>query len=112
MAEQQHQQSLQQTVKVAVRRNGRQEQQQLFLAPVSSSFALKVLEEDYGPGRLRLEVNDAVVPPTTLALQPSERYVYDVSAGVCGPSLALGRCVSVLQTPLQPTVHRQPCAAA
>jgi hypothetical protein len=108
MAEQQQQQSQGQqvqTVKVVVRQQGGQEQQRVFMTPVPSSFVEHKLEQQYGPGKLCLEVGNAVLAPTE-ELQSSERYIYDVFAGVCGPSRALGRRVSVLQqTPQQPTVH-------
>jgi hypothetical protein len=117
MAETQQQQQQQQvqTVKVTVRQQGRQEQRELFETPVEtpvvSSFVETMLERVYGPGVLRLESSNAVLAPTR-ALQPAEGYVYVVSAGVCGPPVAPGHRVSVLQAPNQPTVHRQPCVAA
>jgi hypothetical protein len=94
------------TVKVAVRRQGGQEQQELFTAPVPSSFAWEVLQQQYGPGELCLclEGSNVVLGPT-VELQATERYVYNVLAGVWGPPLALGHHVSVLQTPHQRTVH-------
>jgi hypothetical protein len=102
--EQQHVQVTVPTVQVTVRQQGGQELQELFEAPVLSSFVDHKLEQLYGPGALRLEGSNVLLAATR-ALQPAERYIYIVSAGVCGPLLALGCRISVLQTPLQPTVH-------
>jgi hypothetical protein len=94
----------QQQVQVTVRQQGGQELQELFETPVLSSFVDHKLEQLYGPGALRLEGSNALLAATR-ALQPAERYIYIVSAGVCGPLLALGCRISVLQTPHQPTVR-------
>jgi hypothetical protein len=83
-------------VQVTVQKQGGQELQELFETPVLSSFVDHKLEQLYGPGALRLEGSNALLAATR-ALQPAERYIYNVSAGVCGPSLALGRRISVLQ---------------
>ena len=84
------------TVQVTVRQQGGQELQELFRTPVNSSFAREQLRQLYGPGALRLEASNAVLAATE-ELQPAEAYVYQVSAGVCGSSLALCHRVSVLQ---------------
>mgnify|MGYP001808044961 CR=1 FL=1 len=84
------------TVQVTVRQQGGQELQELFRTPVNSSFAREQLQQLYGPGALRLEGSNAVLAATE-ELQPAEAYVYQVSAGVCGSSLALCHRVSVLQ---------------
>jgi hypothetical protein len=84
------------TVHVTVRQQGRQVQQVHFQTPVDSSFVDHKLEQLYGPGALRLEGSNTVVAASR-ALQPSESYTYELSAGVCGSSLALCHQVSVLQ---------------
>jgi len=94
----------QQQVQVTVRQQGGQELQELFETPVLGSFVDRKLEQLYGPGALRLEGSNALLAATR-ALQPAEHYIYIVSAGVCGPLLALGCRISVLQTPHQPTVR-------
>lgn len=80
-----------QQLQVAVRRQGGQEQQELFEAPVPSSYVEHKLEQKYGPGALCLEGSNVMLAPA-LTLQPSQRCVYDVFGGVCGRRW-LGRCV-------------------
>jgi hypothetical protein len=68
------------TVQVTVRQQGRQVQQIHFQTPVDSSFVDHKLEQQYGPGLLCLESNNTVVAASR-ALQPSESYTYELSAG-------------------------------
>jgi len=94
------------TVLVTVRQQGRQVQQIHFQTPVDSSFAREQLQQQYGPGLLCLESSNTVVAASR-ALQPSESYTYELSAG--GSSLALSSCQRLAASQ---RAKPQPCAAA
>ena len=77
-------------VQVTVRQKNGQELQRLFETPASSSHVREQLQLLDGPGVLCLEGNNAVLSPNR-PLEATERYIYIVSAGMCGPLLTSGR---------------------